>query len=156
MRKEYTSQEKAKALDDFEMFLFMIDDVLEPFIEQAEQAGYVLNYSLESLDQVEAYAIEVDTKPLDDFHGRASQYLGETVRKVFGGHWELSLNMKENSMNYGKPVIVGHSKYDVEFPPYEVVARFLRRRLPGLLKQVVLNDVDPQILDLSDLPTEDE
>lgn len=156
MPKEYTPVEKANALEDFQLFLFSMDDVLELFIKQAEASGIVLDYSLDSLDRLESYTITLDTKPLSDFHGHASQYLGETVRKTFGGRWELSLNMKENSMNYGKPVIVGHTTYEVEFPPYEFVARFMRKKTSGFLKQVVLNDVNPIMLDLSNLPTENE
>ena len=154
--KEYSVQEREQALDDFEMFLFYMDDVLELFIEQAEEKGIDLDYSLESLDQLENYALLVDEKPLSDFHGHSSQYLGEVVRKCFGGKWILSLDMKENSLYYGKPVIYGHSKFDVQYAPYSIMATFLRRRLTGLLKRSVLGQINPPPpLDLSHLPTED-
>jgi len=153
---EYTAKEREEAWEDFNIFLFNMDDILEAFIEQAEGYGYRLDYSLNSLDQLETYAIKMDAKPLSDFHGHASQYLGETVRKCFGGHWNLSLNMKENSLNYGKPVIIEHTKYDVEFPPYQIFRNFLIRPIHGVLKRAVLNDVSPMLLDLSHLPTEEE
>lgn len=154
-KQEYTEVEKEQALDDFELFLFNMDDILDVFIEKAAQDGYSLDYSLGSLDTLESYMVSIDAKPKTEFHGQSSQYLGETVRRIFGGHWQLSLDMKENSLHYGKPVIVGYSKYNVEFPPYERMATFLRRRIPGLLKQAVLIDVNPEPLDLNELPTEE-
>jgi hypothetical protein len=154
-QKEYTPQEREQALEDFEMFLFYMDDVLEAFIDQVEETGVELDYSLDSLDRLETYLIEQEAQPLSDLHGHSSQYVGEVARKNFGGKWILSLDMKENSLYYGKPVVVGHTQYDVQFAPYSIVATFLRRRLEGLLKRAIVGQVTPPTFNLDHLPTED-
>lgn len=156
MRKEYTPQEKEKALLDFDDFIFRIDDVLEKFIEEAAYFGYNLDFSVDSLDQLEEYALKLDAKVLSDFHGQAAQYMGDIMYRHFGYRWELSLDLKNNSLHYGKPVLVNLTNSEVQFAPYAVVRNFLIRRVKGILKVAVLNHVSPKLLDLSDLPTEAE
>jgi hypothetical protein len=153
MNAEYSPVEKEKALDDFEMFLFHMDDLLESFVGRAEQQGIILDYSIDSLDKLQVIASDVMAKPQSDFHGNASKYLGEVVRKNFGGKWVLSLDMKENSLYYGKPVLIGFSKHDTQFSPYSVMRSVLLRPNRSL-KEIVLYSVNPVPLDLSHLPTE--
>lgn len=155
-KREYTKNEIEAKQEDFDLFLFNMDDVLEHFVDIALKSGYMLDYSFERLDQLEAYLLFRQVKRDSEYHIWASQYYGETVRKVFGGKWQLSLDWKNNSLHYGQAVIIGYCSYDTEFPPYDIIHSFLVRHQPGLLKQAVLADVNPQPLDLSDLPTEAE
>jgi hypothetical protein len=153
--KEFTKQEKAAALEKFEEYLFHMDDVLEAFEEQAAQHGFELDYSLDSLDLVEQFAHKLEAKPGSKFADHAAQYLGSVLVEGFGGHWELSLDAKDNSLYYGLPVIVGHTDVDgLQFCPQHIMGLYLARPAKSQLKNAVLADVGDDDFDLDDLPTE--
>jgi len=124
--------------EQFEHFLFEMDDVLDAVILQARSGGFTLDYSLESLDSLETLLLR-QYGPGE--HGvllksRAARYLGEVFRRGLGGRWELCL--KDPTYLYFKlPVISGYSASDIEFCPVEVLASFLHSRRKGMLRQAV-------------------
>jgi hypothetical protein len=123
--------------EQFEHYLFEMDDVLGIFVEQARNAGYQLDYSMDSLAQLEAYWWAIGESASDGTAGnRAARYLGEVFRRQLGGKWELC--DKGHRYLYDKrPVIVGYSKVDLEFCPMEIFANFARRREQGMLRRAV-------------------
>lgn len=151
---EYTKEEKVEALEDFEHFLFAMDDVLEEFIEQAARSNIALDYSLDSLDRVAEFALTKDARAGSDFHGQAAQYVGEVCRKHSNGKWELSLDMTNNSLYYGKPVVIKPGANGVQFSPYNVVNGFLFKKKTDLLKKAVTNYITPVKINLDHLADE--
>ena len=123
-------------LEKFQAYLFEMDDVVAAFVEEARRAGVTLDYSLESLDAIEPYLAEklAAGANRDLLRNQAGRYVGETFRKLIGGHWELCL--KEPNYLYLKlPVITGYSAEPIEFCPNEVVGNFLAWLKPGMLKR---------------------
>ena len=113
-----------------------MDDVLEEFVTQARQLDIELDFSFDSLDQLENLIIikagECDSK----FENRAARYLGEVFRKTVGGIWELCL--KDPKYVFFKlPVITGYSKHTIQFCPIEIITNFQARKESGLLKRAV-------------------
>ncbi len=124
-------------IEKFEMFIFEMDDVLEPFIEEAESKGKLLDYSLESLHALEAYLNEVDepAEVASLLKNRASRYLGEVFRKNVGGRWELCAD--PDKLFFKLPVLVDYAQMPLEFCPIEIVANYLGSRKAGLLRGAV-------------------
>jgi hypothetical protein len=152
----YTKQQKAEALEAFEQFLFYMDDVVEAFVEQAAKHGFDLDYSLASLDLVETFALNIEAKPETKFADHASQYMGTVLVDNYDGHWELSLDSKNNSLNYGLPVITGHTEVEgLQFCPYQTINLFLAKPKRGMLKDAVLADVADDDFNLDEFADED-
>jgi len=124
-------------LEKFEHFLFEMDDVLEPFIANADTAGISLDYSFESLDVLERLLLSHAANGDDgQLRNRAARYLGEVFRKNIGGKWELCLK-DPKYLFFKLPVITGYSKMPIEFCPIEVINNFMRKRELGLFKRAV-------------------
>lgn len=141
--------DRKREQEKFEQFLFMMDDLLEGFVKKASAKGYNLDYSLESLDRLEEYHTGTESG-MDEstFIYDASQYLGEVVRKTYGGKWQLSID-DPTDVYYGFPVLVGHSPHDVGFCPYQVVRAFTMKKKRGLMRRAVENDINPEKLSLT-------
>jgi hypothetical protein len=97
--------------DDFQYWLFYMDDALEEFFEMLPASVRErLDYSIDSLDVLEAWLLErypnpeaavetSETLPLDG----AARYIGETFRKTIGGRWWVD---PEGEIMNGLPLIV--------------------------------------------------
>lgn len=112
-----------------------MDDVLENMVRDAGTHGFELDFSVDSLDRLEEYllALKREGKPRDFLRTRGARYLGEVFRKELGGNWELCLK-SPRYLYYGLPVVSGYSDLNIEFCPPEVVANFLHREEPRLLR----------------------
>jgi hypothetical protein len=122
--------------EKFQFYIFEMDDVLEAFIAEAKEAGVTLDYSLPSLDALEPYLlVKLEAGANRDLlRNQGGRYVGETFRKLIGGHWELCL--KDPSYLYFKlPVVTGYSAKPIEFCPNEVVGNFLGWQKPGTFKR---------------------
>jgi len=148
MPKEPLDTQQAK--ERFQQYLFEMSDVLEQFIDAAETAGYSLDGSLESLDELERHLLTVENTVEDRERlvNRAASYFGEVVRKRYGGKWKLSLESPKSAF-YGFPILVGHSRFPAELCPIRSIRTFLNSRKQGLLRQIVENHVNPQAPDLT-------
>lgn len=134
---EATPEEREK----FQFYIFEMDDVVEAFIKEAKQAGVTLDYSKQSLDALEPYLLQKLSAGAnrDLLRNQAARYLGETFRKIVGGHWELCL--KDPDYLYFKlPVLTGYSEKPIEFPPTEIVGNFLASQKPGMLRRALEAD----------------
>ena len=75
--------EKEKIQENFEEFMFYIDDTLDAIKQKASKQGYHLDMSLESLKDLAQFVRENDVKndpeTIDDFFN-SWVYLGEIFR----------------------------------------------------------------------------
>lgn len=143
-----------------QLFNFSKADEQEAFIENAAQEGYVLDYSMNSLPELERY---VRTKKMvvdaisDEAVGQRMDcwtYLGEVVRQNFGGRWQVSFN-EENTLNRGLFVVEGHAKTPgVEFVPNRLLQAFIQRGRGGEWRRAIEAQVNPRPVDFSDLMEE--
>lgn len=123
LRKIQISQEE---LDTFEMFLFEMDDVLEEFVEEATQAGYKLDYSLDSLDTLERYyTFRHGQRDEERLINRCARYLGEVFLAVVGGNWRLSSHPR--GLYFKLPVITDYADRNLEYCPISVFNGFALR-----------------------------
>lgn len=140
----------ADGQEKFESFLIEMDDVLEVFTKELTGEGYRLDGSLASLDELERYFVERcagrDSRDIERFVQRGARYLGEVVRKTYGGRWSLG---DPYGLGESQPLIAGHSPFGVEFPPHEIMRNFVHRGQRGLLRQAVVNDISPDDLALT-------
>jgi hypothetical protein len=160
-RIEYNQDEEN---DKLQIFLFnMIEEEID-FIEQARREGYQLNaeHTVSSLSELERYVLDkginYQDKSDEALHHRSLcwYYLGEVVRENFGGYWQFSMN-EDNTMHWGLYVIEGHTPIPgLEFEPLGLLKRFTRRRNLGSLRRAIESQVNPEPVDLSEFPDEDE
>ncbi len=123
--------------DKFEQFLFEMDDVLQPYVGAAVEHGYALDYSLESLAELERYwSATGDGQRDGPAANRASRYLGEVFRRRIGGMWRLC-DKGTRYLYQGLPVISGYASADIEFCPIEAFGNFVVRGEPGMLRRIV-------------------
>jgi hypothetical protein len=134
-RKEENLTESER--EKFEYWLFEMDDVLEPLVAAAASAGYRLDYSLDSLDELEKYWLACGEGPADGTAAnRAARYLGEVFRKQVGGTWALCDNGPRYLYNK-LPVLSGYSRLNIEFCPMAVFGGFATRAEAGSLRRAV-------------------
>ncbi|MBF9219807.1 hypothetical protein [Hymenobacter ruricola] len=147
----------AEEEEKFQLFLFELEDRQEAFIENSTAQGYQLDYTSQSLTELERYLTAMpfswDDKS-DEAVGRRLDcwtYLGEVVRQNHGGDWQLSWN-DDNSANRGQFVITGHAPVEgVEFTPLRLIKTFIQRGQSGALNRAVQAQVNPTPVDFSDL-----
>ena len=136
---------KVELQDLFDMFLFRIGERMERLIDATRKSGINLDYSLESLNEIETFVLQKGIDRKHDLYDDIACYIGEVVRKTFGGQWECCLDMKNNSMLYGMPVVSGYNKHGVLLRPYELLNIFLLRKKTRFLAHSIKMDVNPSI-----------
>lgn len=141
------SQDEKEA--QFATFLLNLEDDLDELVEEAARDGYALDFSVNSLSELERYVLDKGVNfqdPSEDAllqRSRCWEYLGEVVVKNYDGRWRLSDN-EDNSANRGMFVVVGHSyAAGVEFVPARYLRMFTTRKKPGLLRGILESDVNP-------------
>jgi hypothetical protein len=123
--------------EKFEMYLFEMDDVLEPFIEDADKAGFTLDYSLDSLHRLEQHWLsrkgDADAERLLQ---RSVRYFGEVFRKNVGGKWQLC-DSHPNNVYFKLPIVsrYSHSQPHLEFCPLIIFTNFVNRERRGILRR---------------------
>jgi len=146
---------KQELKEKFDIFIFNIDDYLEELIKKFNKKGYILDYTLDSLDTLEKYILKekivIDSDDVND----AGCYFGEVIRKNYGGNWICSLDNK-NSMYYGKPVITGHTEpEDLELSPIDDVQTLIIRPRKNHFKTIIQGHINPEEIDWTGFPDED-
>ena len=143
-----------KAGEDFEDFLMIMDDQLDWLDLEAEKFGIDLDYSIESLSELEKL-FELMSPPDDlafDSVGLAivcARYLGEVFCRTVGGAWELCLDDPKN-VYYNQPVILGWNTYGGEFPPLSIMRSYEHTRRSGFVLKTFKGYSEPsKPLDLS-------
>lgn len=118
---------KKQAMEDFDLFLFHIDDYLDELVEKAQTQGFNLDYSLESLINLAKYIrknkIINDRYHIADF-ANCWVYLGEVFRRTApSAYWTINLDNIQN-MNYGLYFLTGYDEEMSEFIPILYVNNF--------------------------------
>jgi hypothetical protein len=123
--------------EKFEQFLFEMDDVLEQFLAYAAAGGFILDYSLASLNTLEQLLL-IPKSPEESsrVQNRAARYLGEVFRKQLGGKWMLC-DRGPRYVYQGLPVIGGHSDKHIEFCPIHTIGNFARTSKEGLFRRAL-------------------
>ncbi len=144
--------------EKLQQFIFEIDDILEKFIDDLAEKGYNLDYSFESMNVLERFMLDENITNTDkdlDVRTDCWIYLGEFFRKVTKkGKWEISMN-DENTINYGLYVIANYNDKGTEFVPMRYIKAFILKKKLGLLKSVIINHINPKMINLDDIPTEE-
>jgi hypothetical protein len=131
--------------DDFEHWLFEMDDRLEEFVGVLPtDISSKMDYSAESLSVLEGWLmtqyesvndiLKESEKPMLDM---VTRYVGETLRKNLGGVWNIDLKNKKNVF-YRMPVIEKQGSW-TECPVTLVTASTDRRN--GSFIAGVLNSI---------------
>jgi hypothetical protein len=145
--------------DEFENFLFYIDDYLEEFINETNSLGYSLNFSIESLENLEEYIIvqNITNEVYDDEKRfKCWVYLGELFRKLSKkAYWMIS-NSSDNSANLGLYVLTGYDEIGVEFVPIRYIRAFIIKKKKGFFKDLINSHIAPIPLDLNKFPNEED
>ena len=149
------------ANEELQQYLFHLADNQEEFIEKLQNSGFYLDYSLNSLPELERYIGDMGERIAWKNKAESAaflrlgvwSYIGETFRKNFGGGWLVSLS-DPDSVYYGKWVISGFSELGLEFDPLGTMLSFLLRGKPSI-RSMMESFVNIVPLDLSHLPTED-
>lgn len=123
-------------LQKFENFLSEMEDVLKAFVATASQDGLNLDYSLDSLADLERLITANSERSDHTLDNRVARYLGEVFRKHVGGKWELCLK-NPRYMYFKLPVVSGYSKHPIEFCPIEIVANFKFRPQAGMFMTAI-------------------
>lgn len=134
--------------DDFETWLFDMDDALEEFRELVP--GTIdLDNSVESLDPLEAWLLGQFDSPSAMLAAEAgpildgsARYLGETMRlRVGGGTWDVVLD--DPNFVYGQlPIMNIPGREDVPFCPHFTVRATAKRRTGNVMSTVVTKAVE--------------
>ena len=142
LRKFNREEEEDKLIQ----FILHMSDEEEIFIPNAQRQGYRLdeNQSMDSLEELERYIHEQKVSFEDPSNEALLErmncwyYLGEVVRKNYGGYWRFSMN-EENTGNWGAYVIDGHcSVPGVEFEPRGLVSVFIGKGCkPGFFRRAI-------------------
>jgi len=144
---------KNEEIEKFELWLFEMDNRLEPLVDYAENKGYSLDYSLESLLDFETFILVEKITFEHDLFITCARYLGEILVQNFNGKWALDID-DPNSLYYGKPVVTNYSKYGTIFSPINILKNYTRAYKRGLLLKVIKSDIDPENFNLDKYPTE--
>lgn len=143
-RAEHMTQQGALVTrDDFDMWVFHMDDALAEFLEQLAQGVRArLDYSPASLDVLEEWLLERYPNPsafMQPSESRvldgAARYIGETCRKKAGGHWTIDLQDQKNAY-FGLPVLTG---YRSPAAPISLATASTHRRTGSYLRTVLEN-----------------
>ncbi|MFJ1435833.1 hypothetical protein ACILFN_10895 [Capnocytophaga canimorsus] len=147
---------KVKELEDkFENFIFNIDNYVESIQNKAKSQGLDFDLSIKSVDLIEKYIVNNDITIENDDYNDLSAYLGEVVRRNFqNAQWKCNLDKVNNSIYYGFPVIEGHSTEGILLSPFHLIKAFILRKKERLLLGAIENQINPELIDWSDFPTE--
>lgn len=140
--------------DDFDHWVFIIDDDLEDFLSskyfdsnQLEK----LNFSTESLDSIEQWILE-RYKSTDEIKksdnativDKIVKYVGETFRKNLSGIWDIDLTNPDN-IYYQLPVITNYYEKSTPICPHTLVSATTDRRSGRFLRAVLENAISRKV-----------
>lgn len=152
---------KEKAIEDFNEFLFFIDEWLDTFIAKVDVQGFTLDFSLDSLKDLAKYIrdnnIVNDRKNIEDF-ANCWIYLGEVFRRhAEGAYWDIGLENNKYA-NYGLYFLTGYDKEMSEFIPILYLNNFTlfskEDQSNNFFYDLIEFELNPIIPDLDYLPTE--
>lgn len=137
--------------EDFQEWIFQIGFKMNYFTREfAEKEGLNLDYSMQSLDDLEAqilahyedhHALIADRKMLDYL----TVYIGETFRKHLGGKWYIDLKNKKNAY-YSMPVLTDPSYRGVVYKaPLTYATACISRKDGQYISRILKNNLENQV-----------
>ena len=130
----------------FEYWLADMDDALERFMSTLpDTVRSQLDYSIASLDVLEDWILEkyasnsamrepTESRIVDGL----ARYVGETLRKNIGGHWDIELENKKD-VYYGMPQLTGFSPTPTPECPLRLVTTAASRRTGNFMSTILEN-----------------
>jgi hypothetical protein len=145
---------RVEAEEKFDDFLMIMDDQLEWLEDEASKRGIDLRCTPNTPELLELLFDKMSVSMNEDDISRLlvvfGRYLGEFILTTYGGKWTLPLDDEKN-INFNTPVIVEHTKFEgLEFSPIRAMRAYYLRRRKGLIRQTILNQIAPEIVDLSE------
>lgn len=137
---------ESKAREEFEYWLFEMDDELEKFLSSIQPlAGGNLDFSPGSLDILERWMLgryPNTTRLLEPSEKHvldgAARYIGETFRKQLGGYWDISLD-DPNYVYHGIPQLTGFGENPTPLCPHSLATAAVDRKTGNFLRTVLEN-----------------
>ena len=138
--------EVAKRRENFEEWLFEMDDALEGFLDGiGEPTRSQLDFSPASLDRLEGWVLERYSSPEDLMKPEAkpvldgvARYIGETYRKQIGGRWQIRLDDPKYAF-FGLPELTGFSERPTPICPHSLATAMTDRRSGTYLRTILEN-----------------
>ncbi len=114
------------------------DKTLEGFITLGQRFGLKMDYSLESLDEVEKLLVTFKEKPkFEELKTDAWLYIGQCICKSLGGQWKVSNDVSHNRKYYMLPVVDHFSKFNDEYCPMVAINQFLAYSKKSFFKTTI-------------------
>lgn len=132
--------------DDFEQWLFAMDDALESFLSSFPiQDRKLMDYSPDSLCTLENWLLQKyssTTAMLEANEAKTvdgvARYVGETFRRKLGGIWDIGLS-DPKYVYFGLPVLRGEGKKTTPICPHTLATASVDRRSGTFMKTVLNN-----------------
>lgn len=129
--------------DDFEYWLADMDDALERFLDSLPaQLRGELDYSIASLDPLEQWILDryASTKAMlepteSGVVDGLARYIGETLRKQVGGHWDIRLDDPKYAF-YGLPELTGFGARSTPEAPITLATAAADRRTGHYIRKI--------------------
>ena len=134
--------------EDFQEWIFYISDKMDYFTEEfAKEQSLILDYSMESLDDLEAWILDHfdDAKELiaeGQLLDYLTIYIGETFRKYIGGKWFIDLENKKNAY-FSMPVLTDPSYKGVVYKtPMTYATACISRKKGNYISTILKNNME--------------
>ncbi|MGS2741227.1 hypothetical protein [Sinomicrobium sp. M5D2P17] len=143
-----TTKEKEEKKENFQEWLFVMDDTLDEFKNIFKKEENVeLDFSPASLDTVEQWILKnYDTKEelLKQVNkpvlNMLAVYVGETFRKNIGGKWELDIE-NEKSAYFQLPILTDSPKISSPIAPHTLVTACISRNKGNYISTILRNKI---------------
>ncbi|WP_103069649.1 hypothetical protein [Aquimarina sediminis] len=134
--------------EDFEQWLFYMDDILEKFILNfKDQSRETLDYSVDSLDILENWMLNSfeDHKELmvegnKILRDQISRYIGETFRKNLECKWDIKFEDPKFAF-YGLPILVEKDSGNTIICPHALSTTTIARKRGDFLSKLLNNNM---------------
>lgn len=131
-------QDKAAAEKKLKSIVAEADHALQGFIELGQSFSLKLDYSLDSLDEVEKLLVTFKSRPnFEELNADAWLYIGQCVCKSYGAKWKVSHDVSHYRHHYMLPVVQGFSKFNDEYCPMMEINRFLTDSKKSFFKNTI-------------------
>ncbi len=133
--------------EDFESWLAHMPVALQHFLETLpDDIREKLDYSLNSMDDLEDWLLRTYPSKQSMLAqteaakvGGSARYIGETIRKEIGGHWDIRLDDPALAF-FGMPILTGFGEKSFPICPLTLVAASADRRTGRFIRTFVDNE----------------
>lgn len=138
--------------ENFQEWIFFISDKMEYFTEEfAKENNLKLDYSIESLDEVEKWLLD-HFSTIDSLKNNSKLldlltiYIGETFRKQIGGKWYMDLENKDNAY-YHIPVLTSPDYKGIKYKsPLTYATASIDRKKGNYISTILKNNIQQMFL----------